>query len=347
MLPRTGPLAILAIAAASLTGCDAGAFADAESRIVLGTGGIGGVYQPLGEALAGRLAEQDPQREYSAEPTSGSLENIERVLAGEFALGFAIGTTVVEAFSGGHGFEEPQDRLRIVAPLHPNYTHVLVSVASGIERVDDLRGRVVSVGSEGSGTEQVARQLLEEHGIAFSDVVPRRIGFSESVDGLLAGELDAAILSVGVPAPVVVTALESGRARLIAIDAARVRTMADRYAYYSEGTIRAGAYPAQPVAAATLVVLNWIVARDNLSVDVARRILDLLNTQRRFLRETAALDDEVNLRNLFAAPIPLHSAVRAWLGEAPPVFDDDVAEAPGVRPLPAGGRPPSSASPAR
>jgi uncharacterized protein len=344
LLAAAGALVVL------IAGCRDGPATASNARVVIGTGGVGGVYRPLGQALAERLALGDPQRPYAAESTSGSLENIERVLAGDFALGFAIGTTVYEAYTGAIPVDGDEARLRIISPLYPNRTHVLVAAESDIEAVEQLRGRRVSIGSEGSGTEHVARQLLEAHGIGATDFTARKLDFAASVDALLNDALDAAILSVGVPAPVVVRALEGGVLRLVSLDAERVRSMADRYPYYSEGEIAAGAYPGQPQRVTSLLVLNWLVARDDLPGDVARGVLDLLNTERALLADVVGLEGEVNLRNLFAAPIPLHPGVRAWLAERPPFVDSDTARIPAAaggadrRP---GARPGSMAAPVR
>lgn len=317
-------LALAGCAGALLGGCGEAPSRPNDHVIEIGTGGTGGVYYPLGVAIAGRLARGDTLRSYLVETTGGSLENIRRVLRGDLDLGFAISTTVFEAYAGGQDFDAPQTRLRIVSPLYPNLSHLLVSTASGIEGVADLRGRAVSVGSAGSGTEQVSRHLLEAYGLDYTMVEQRFFGFDASVAALRAGEIDAAILSVGLPAPAVTDVLATGEAHLVPLDAEHVRMLADRYPYYSQGVIPAETYPAQPRDVPTLLVLNWIVARDDLDADVAYAILDMLNSERELLREAVGIDGQINPANLLAAPIPLHPAVRAWLGRGAAVDTEGV-----------------------
>lgn len=319
-------LAAAALAPAWLSGCGAGESGPDKRFYSIGTGGTGGVYYPLGGAIAAKLTEHDSGRTYTAEVTSASGENVNRIMRGEMDLGFAISTTVYEAYHGGEGFDAPASRLRIVAPLYPNVTHVLVAAGSSITSLSELRGRRVSVGSGGSGTEQVARQLLEAYGIDYGQIQPRYLSFTESTSALADGAIDAAILSVGYPASAVLEALATGRARLLPIEAAAAADLAERYPYYSAGTIPAGTYPGQDAEVGTVAVLNWIVARDDLSPRVARAVLEVLQARRAELAQTVTIAGQVNLANLFAAPIPLHAEVRAWLGEGPGAADADTAQ---------------------
>jgi len=131
----------------------------------LGTGGTGGVYYPLGGALASRLSLSDSTRQFTAEVTGGSVENVNRIIAGQIDLGFSLGVTAFQAYHGSDDFPTPAEGLRIVAPLYANVTHVLVTGSSRARTIADFRGQRVSVGSAGSGTEQVSKQLLALHGL--------------------------------------------------------------------------------------------------------------------------------------------------------------------------------------
>lgn len=308
---RTLRVVVPLLLAAAVPGCEREQ--DGRRFYSIGTGGTGGVYYPLGGALASRLSALDTLRTYTAEVTGGSVENIKRIAAGEMELGFVISTSAYEAYHGGDDFVEPVASLRVVAPLHPNVTHVLVAATSPVQGIADLRGRRVSVGAPGSGTEQVARQLLEAYGLDYHAIRPQYLSFSESVSALADGAIDAAIISAGYPASAVLEGLSTGRARLIAIDTTGQRILRDRYAYYSPASIPADAYPGMTGAIATVAVLNWIVGRDDLPDEVVRLVLDVLDREREQLRHAVQIAGQINLSNLLAAPIPMHDAARNWL----------------------------------
>jgi hypothetical protein len=304
------PFVFLLAVAAGLTGCD-GDGSPRRQFMSLATAGTGGLYYPIGGALASRLTVRDTGRTWTAEVTGGSVENIQRLVRGEVDLAMAIGTTIHEAYHGGRDFA--QTRLRTVAPLYPNLTHVLVRDGANITSIDGFRGMRVSVGAAGSGTEQVSRQLLEAYGLAYDDIAVRYLSFTESASALADGAIDAAILSVGYPASAVLEAMTTGRIRLLPIDSERVTLMTERWSYYSSGPIPAGVYPGVDAAVPTVSVLNWIVALDDLDDDVVGHVLDILAEDADALREAVEIAGQIRLTNLFAAPAPLHDGARAWV----------------------------------
>lgn len=308
-IPSVVAVASLLLAAT----CDRADRDGGDRTVSIGTGGTGGIYYPLGNALARRLTAQDTARRYEAEVTGGSVENIDRIADDDFDLGFAIGTSVFEAYYGGRDFDEPFATLRVVAPLYPNLTHVLVPTASTVESLADLRGARVSVGPGGSGTEQVAQQVLGAVGLGYDDIVEQHLTFSESASALANGELDAAILSVGYPASAVLEVTSTNQARLLPVDAEVIRQLTRRHAYYSAAAIPAGAYPGVTAPVPTISVLNWVVAREDFPDDAVVLLLDILRNDAETLRRTVDIAGQINLNNLYAAPIPIHRASRGWL----------------------------------
>lgn len=298
---------VLALGLAPALGCG-----DSAGRrfLTIGTGGTGGIYYPLGGAVAGLLSAGDTTRRYTAEVTGGSVENVNRVLSGGMDLGFSIGTTAWETFhrqSGG-----PGDRLRVVAPLYPNTTHVLVARGVAATSVAEFRGLRVSVGAAGSGTEQVARHVLEAHGLGYGDVRPVYLSFSESAAALRDGAIDAAILSVGYPASAVLEALTGAAARLVPVSTRAVDALSAGYPFYSPGSIPEGIYPGMTQPLPTVSVHNWIVSRDDLDAEVVAAVLRLLDEEREALARVHDIARQIDLGALDRAPIPLHDATATW-----------------------------------
>ncbi len=280
----------------------------------MGTAGTGGIYYPLGGAIASRLSLADSNHRYTAEVTGGSVENVNRIANGEMDFGFAMAPAVFEAYAGGRDFAEALDHLRVIAPLYPNLTHVLVPKNSDATSLADLRGRRVSVGAPGSGTEQLARQVLEAYDITYDDVNARYLSFRESADALADRAIDAAIFSVGYPASAVLEATTTGGARLLPIDIAHQARLRERYPYYAAGTIPANAYPGVEHDIPTVQVLNWIVATETLEAEVVWHLLTILRDQRAGLARVNAIAKQIDLEALGDAPIPLHPETARWLG---------------------------------
>ena len=308
--PTTPPTTALALVLLAAAACS-----DSAPRqfLSLGTAGTAGIYYPLGGAMAARLSLSDSLRQYTAEVSGGSVENVNRLRERQTDLAFATGNTVFEAFSGGQDYPEAVAGLRILAPLYPNMTHIVVARGSTAESLADVAGGIVSVGPPGSGTEQMSRQILEAYGLTYDDVTPRYLSFSESATALKDGAIDAAIISVGYPAAAVLEATTTGGARLIPMAPDRVDFLRGKYPYYTHGEIPPGVYPGGDEALHTAGVMNWVVAMDDLPDEVVAAVVRLLTEERADLAQVHDMVHQIHMETLRDAPIALHDVTRAWV----------------------------------
>jgi uncharacterized protein len=304
------PIALALLAGlAVLAGCEG---LDDDRFMSIGTAGTGGVYYVLGGALASELTRADPERQYNAEVTGGSVENLNRIREGQQQIGMVMALSAYEAYNGGVDYPEPLENLRVLAPLYGNVTHVMVRRNLEIARIRDLRDLRVAVGTAGSGTEQMARQLLEAAGLTYDDVRVRYLSFAESAAALQDGAIDAAILSVGYPAAAVLEATTTGGARLLALDDDVIDALRERYPYYARGAIEAGVYRGVTEPVPTVVIMNWLVGRDDLPDEVVETLLDVLVTRHAALVQVHEMARQIDLGDLADAPIPLHRVAEAW-----------------------------------
>lgn len=305
-------LFVVALLLTSLGACNS------EGRtefLSLGTAGTGGIYYPLGGAIASRLSVADSTRQYTAEVSGGSVENVNRVASGQMDLAMAIAVTMYQAYNGEGDFQQPVSQLRAIAPLYPNLTHILVPASSSIRTVADFAGRRVSVGAAGSGTEQLARHVLEAYGLTYEDIDPQYLSFAESSAALRDGAIDGAIISVGYPAAAVLEASTTGDIRLLAVEGEVLQGMLEDHPYYNDGVIPADAYPGVEEPVTTLAVMNWVFALESLDGEVVRTVLNIFENDRVSLEQVHDMARQIDLSRLSSAPIPLHSAAEQWLTE--------------------------------
>ena len=281
----------------------------------IGTAGTGGIYYPLGGAMASLLSLADSSRTYTAEVTGGAVENINRIRAGQIDLAFSTANSIYDAYFGSPDFGEPMEDLRIVAPLYPNFTHILVSASSEAESVADFRGLRVSVGAPGSGTEQMSRRILEVHGLTYEDVDVRYLTFNESAGALKDRAIDAAIISVGYPAAAILEATTMGGVRLLPLAGDRIQELMDLYPYFDAGEIPADVYPGVDEILPTAVLLNWVIAPERLSNDVVLSVLNVLTEERAAIERVHNMARQIDLDFLQDAPIPLHPGTQRWFLE--------------------------------
>ena len=153
------------------------------ARIVLATGQPGGAYDDFGREYQRRLAREGLRVELRR--TAGSVENLEHLLRGEVDVAFVQGGTYPLA-------KDPEARLRGMAAL---YREPLWIFYRGNPMTDDLgalAGRRIAVGASGSGTEAIARALLEGVGLATTGSNLLSLPAAEARERLQGGAIDAA-----------------------------------------------------------------------------------------------------------------------------------------------------------
>jgi TRAP transporter TAXI family solute receptor len=196
-VPPVRALALLALASVAAA---CGGDASTSRFLSIATGGTGGVYYPYGGGIARLLDEHVPGIRATAEVTSASVDNLKLIRDGRADLAFTLADTLADAVAGEAAFEGRAVPARSLAVLYSNYTHLVTLASSGIGTVADLRGRTVSIGSPGSGTEVIALRILGAAGLdPVADMRRQGLGATESADALKDGKIDAFFFSGGLP----------------------------------------------------------------------------------------------------------------------------------------------------
>ena len=129
-------------------------------RLSIATGGTGGVFYPYGGGIAKVISEHVPNVEATAEVTAASVDNLKFLRDHKADLAFTTGDTLADAVNGNDAFQGAKLPLRALAVLYVNYTQVVTLGSGPIKALADLKGKVVSTGSPGSGGELTAFRIL-------------------------------------------------------------------------------------------------------------------------------------------------------------------------------------------
>ena len=144
-------------------------------------------------------------------------------------------------------------KTKLVFPLYNEEVHVLGK--NGIADFDDLQGKRVAVGEDGSGTYLTARLLLEVTQIKPAQMVA--VGTDEALARLKAGEIDAMFYVAGFPVKLFSDGVtESDRLALLPI------TNSKAAEFYQQIRIPAGTYPWQAAEVTSVAVKAVLVSYD-------------------------------------------------------------------------------------
>ena len=169
-------------------------------RLSIATGGTGGVYYPLGGGMASVISRYIPNTEVTAEVTAGSVDNCKLLQTGKADLAIIMGDIGHDALKGLERFKAGAIPLRTIAVIYSNYMHFVTRDGSGINSVSDMKGKRISTGSPGSGTEVKTMRVLESYGVdGEKDIKRERLGVAESAGAMKDRKIDAFTWDGGLP----------------------------------------------------------------------------------------------------------------------------------------------------
>jgi TRAP transporter TAXI family solute receptor len=287
-------------------------------RISIATGNTGGVYYPYGGGLARVISQSIPHVDATAEVTAASVDNLKLIQLGKADIAFVLTDTLDDAIHGRGPFAKMPVKARTLAVLYPNYTQVATIEGKGINRLADLRGRVVSTGSPGSGTEVIAFRVLRAAGLdPDKDMHRQGLSVNASVDALKDGKIDAFFWSGGLPtASLLDLASTIGiTAKLIANDEV-LPTLQQQFApgLYFRLVIPKGTYAGVNYDSGSVGVANAIVVKETMSEELAFELTKVLFDRQ---PDLAAIHPEAKKLKLDSAvqgsPAPFHpGAIRYY-----------------------------------
>jgi TRAP transporter TAXI family solute receptor len=271
---------VVAAGALLLSACGGGETAapGADRSLSIATGGTGGVYYPYGGAM-GTLLSDKLGVTATAQETNASVDNVLLVQDGGADIAFALGDTVADAVAGKAQFEGRQVTLCTLGKLYNNFTQTVTTSGTGIRSIADLRGKRVSVGSPGSGTEVIALRLLEAAGInPESDIQRSQLGVGETAQALRDGTIDAGFWSGGLPTGALVDLATTGQMVLLPTGE-YTQALASKFGpYYETEDIPANTYEGQAEASPQVVVPNVLIVRSDmpqqLQQDITRAVFE-------------------------------------------------------------------------
>ncbi len=213
----------------------------------IGSGSLTGSYYPSVGAIC-RLVNQyksESQRHCSVEATDGSVFNLQQIHGGQLNFGIAQSDIIYQMHTGtGVYAGQAYPGLRSVMSLYPELLTLVVNRKSGIQVLNDIHNKRISLGSPGSGTAATVKLLLEEAGLHPSDLSEASyLKAQECPVALRDNKIDGYFYMVGHPNENIKEATLSVDANLIMLDGKPLYNLLEKYPYYTIEEIPADLYP--------------------------------------------------------------------------------------------------------
>lgn len=295
-------------------------FSAGAQTFSVATGGTGGVYYPMGGGIAAVLSKHVPGMQATAEVTGGSVDNLKLVGSGKPYVAFTMADTSQDAYKGENKFKDNKIPVKTLMVLYPNRMHVVSAEGRGISKMSDLKGKHISTGSPGSGTEILAFRILEAAGLdKDKDVKRERLGASESVNAMKDGKIDAFFWMGGLPTAAVTDLANTPGTKIKLIDHAEtVPVMNKKYGnLYVEDVISKSVYHGMETDNKQATVMNLLVANASMDDKTAYNIVKTIFENRDDLIAVhkEAANFKLENQKSSASPIPFHPGAAKYFAE--------------------------------
>ncbi|MDX1541166.1 MAG: TAXI family TRAP transporter solute-binding subunit [Geminicoccaceae bacterium] len=273
-MSRRRPLAALALLGVTLA---ASSVAQEMQFFRIGTGGIAGTYYPIGGLIADIISNPPGARPCErggscgvpglvaiAQSSNGSVANIEAIESGALESGFVQSDIAYWAYTGTgiYADEDKVEELRAITSLYPESVHLVARQGAGIETVEDLAGKHVSLDEPGSGTLVDARIILDAFGLSEDDLEAEYLKPSPGITTLKEGGLDAFVIVAGYPTASVADLCETDGCELVPIEGPEVDRLLERYEFFTRDLIPAGVYSGVGDTPTVSVRALWVTSAE-------------------------------------------------------------------------------------
>ena len=308
MLKKLISIVFSLIMVLNLVACDSG--------LPIATGGTSGTYYAFTGVVAQYLNENYKDTfKLKVESTGASKANIQLVDKGEAKLAIVQNDVMTYAYNAQDMFEgsEPIRSFSAVASCYPEAVQIIAN--KKINSISELKGKKVSVGDAGSGTEFNAKQILDAYGINIdSDIEKNNQSFADSCDSLKNGTLDAAFVVAGAPTTAVTELATAYEFNILSIDAGHVNALKNSYGYYTEAQIPAGTYNGINYNVRTVAVMATFIARNDLDEELVYNFTKhLFEDKANFAHQKAELLDPKT--GCSGISIPFHPGAEKYFKE--------------------------------
>lgn len=302
--------------------------ATAAERYRFGGGPSGGAWHPAtsaGTQLLNRKIGKKFYFQYS--PSAGSVANVRRVSLGEFATAWGHIGQVYQSWTGTGLFKKDgaNKNFRIVANVRAQSQIIAVLADSPIKSYSDMKGKVVSLLKQGTGSHVNCRNIFSTLGLynvknpTASAIQPRYLGFSAAGRALGDRQIDV-FCSAGAPftIPALTRLSISKPVRYISFTEEEQKKVTDKFKFYVPITIPVQKEVKGMNAPARSIAYDvWWMAHKQMSNDAVYNMLKVIAApdNLRQLTKTARYwhDLSGNFSALKAHKIYVHpAAARYW-----------------------------------
>lgn len=294
----------------------AGTVAAKTTFISIGTGGTGGIYYPYGGGVAEVWSKYVKGVKAVAEVTGASVENVRLAHKGETVIGEVMADAAVAGFNGTGKFKGKKHNILSMAIMYPNVLQVVTLKKSGITNIEQARGKKISTGSPGSGTNLMAEEVFKALDIPLNSFKDSRLSFTESANALRDGTIEIGFWCVGPGTSSILDLSTTHDIRVITFTPEQTKKILEYNKTYSAVDLPGGVYRGVDKPVPTIGVWNVMICQKSLGTDLVYKLVKALYEHKDYLCKIHPLASFTTPENAIKySPIPLHPGTIKYIKE--------------------------------
>lgn len=248
-----------------------------DKLVLIATGSVTGVYYPAGGAIC-RLVNKD-RKIYgvrcTTESTPGSIYNIDALKNADVEFGIVQSDWQEHSYNGTGLFASKGkfDKLRFVFSLYNEAMTIVVAKNSKIAKLDDIKGKIINIGPEGSGARATFDDLMKAKGWTKADFRSvSELKPNDQARALCSGTVDALIVATGHPNGLVQEVTSMCETKIVPVNDDVVQRFISGNPELSTVAVPGGLYAGIPDDVPTFGVKATLVTTSDVSDDVVYNV---------------------------------------------------------------------------
>jgi TRAP transporter TAXI family solute receptor len=288
----------------------------------IGTGSLTGVYYPAGGAICRLVNKERKEHGFrcAVESTSGSVYNVNTIREGDLDFGIVQSDVQYNAYTGVADFEQEGafENIRSVFSMHSEPFTVVARADADIETFDDLKGKRVNIGNQGSGQRATLEVLMNAKAWTTDKFsISTELNGSDQVQALCDDNIDVIVYVVGHPSAAIQEVTTSCNAKLVEVSGDEVETLIEENPYYRSVTIPGEMYKGNDKDIETFGVSATLVTSadvpDNIVYQLVKSVFENFEEFKQLHPAFSNLKQEDMMHKALSAP--LHKGAEKYYKE--------------------------------
>ncbi|WP_101875267.1 TAXI family TRAP transporter solute-binding subunit [Lachnoclostridium edouardi] len=239
------------------------------------SGATSGCFYPVSASMA-EFLPQDITGLTNVTVTPGQGQsNVQAVQDKVCDIAFAKLPGTILGVEGKEPFQSPCDKVRNLMYFYDEAFYLVVLADSGIETVEDLKGKSLSTQTVGNQAEQMTKEVLAAYNMDYSDLkkVSYVNSYDDSVQQMKDGIVDAFTFANAPPVAILTDLASTRDIKIISIEDEEMKKVLNMNKGYVSRVIPGGTYDFQERDVATFGGAVHVIANEEMDEEIAYEIV--------------------------------------------------------------------------